>query len=292
LLSKVTATYLPSSEWGLASAVGSIALTLGSASAPLLAGVMAVKADWRSAFVLAGVLGLVWIGLWQFAVRKIAPRTAGSSVGTSAAPPSGTASRGHLLRDIRLWRIVIAYALVLVLFMLWLNWTTIYFVQQYRLSQAEVNRFFAWLPPVFIALGGFFNGWLTFRWVRGGMSGLAARRRLCMLSSPIFFLAAATPFLPTARLGICGVCVSLFVCQNVVGSLNIMPVDLFGPERAAFTISVLACAYALMQTFISPLIGGAVDRYGFSMVCAIASLLPLLGIWAVKGISDESPKHE
>jgi len=70
-----------------------------------------------------------------------------------------------------------------------------------------------------------------------------------------------------------------------VGSLNIMPIDMFGPGRAAFTMSLLACSYSLMQTFVSPLVGASVDRFGFAAVCVAASLLPLVGIWIVHGVA-------
>jgi ACS family hexuronate transporter-like MFS transporter len=289
LLSKANATYLPSSEWGLASAFGSVALTGGSIGAPLLVGFMSARYDWRSGFIVTGILGLIWVAVWLFTARRIV-----ASFGT---PDGGHHSEGlqeparwHVLRDRRLWRIICAYPLVLMVFILWLNWTTIYLVQQYHLSQADANRYFAWLPPIFVALGGFFNGWLTFRWIRRGMTGLAARKRVCVRCAPIFVFTAATPFMPSAWLTIVGICVTMFACQSVVGSLNIVPIDLFGPRHAAFSMSLLASSFSLIQTFVSPLIGASVDRFGFSAICVSASLLPLVGIWLLRGVSDGSTR--
>ena len=70
---------------------------------------------------------------------------------------------------------------------------------------------------------------------------------------------------------------------NVIGSLNVIPLDLFGPGRAAFSMSLLGCAYSLMQTFVSPLIGSSVDHFGFAAVCAAVAVLPLLGVAILRG---------
>jgi MFS family permease len=74
-LSKASALYLPPAEWGLANAVGSITVTAGIVAAPLLAAIMSPRYGWRSAFILSGVLGIIWVALWLFSSRLIPPAT-------------------------------------------------------------------------------------------------------------------------------------------------------------------------------------------------------------------------
>ena len=69
-------------------------------------------------------------------------------------------------------------------------------------------------------------------------------------------------------------------------NLYALPIDYFGPERAGFGIAALTFAYGLMQTVTSPAIGRAVDLYGFTPVCAAASLTPLLA-WAILRFTGE-----
>jgi len=277
-LSKATATYLAPSEWGLASAAGSLAVTFGSVAAPLMAAAIAPRYGWRAAFVIAGAMGVVWIGLCWLGMKRTK-----TSEKTQDSPTKDTVT--FILTEPRMWRIIAAYGLVMAVLMLWLNWTTVFLVERHHLTPTEANRYFAWIPPLFVAAGGLFNGWLAFRWIRRGVDGRKARTRICIWSTPLFFLTAAIPFLPSAALAIGGVCLTLFACQCVIGSLNILPIDLFGPSRAAFTVSLLACSYSLMQTFVSPLIGASVDRMGFSAVCMIAAILPAVGIWIVRGVA-------
>ncbi len=268
-LSKASAIYLPSSEWGLANVVGSITVTAGIAAAPLVESVMAPRYGWRSAFVLAGALGLAWTGLWRLTSGIIRP-------GTGPGPmPRSPITR--MLGDRRLWGTAACYALVMALYLFWLNWTTIYLVQERHFTAAEANRYFAWIPSLFAVLGGMLSGGLAFRWIRAGADPVAARMRICWLSAPMALVTALVPWLPSTRLAVAAIGLSLLFCMSAVTSLNVIPVDLFGPRNAGFTTSVLAFSYALMQTFVSPLIGKVVDRAGFAAVCVALSVFPLIG---------------
>ena len=272
-LSKANASYLPQSEWGLAQAVGSVTVTIGSILAPLLVAFMSPRYGWRSVFIVCGMFGLLWMGLWYF-TKDISARPIRATVET---PPLR-----QVLSDRRLWWLAVAYALVLSVLLLWLNWTTIYLVREFHLTQTEANRYFAWIPPLFAPVGSLFNGWLTFRWIRKGWTGVAARTRVAFLCAPLFLATAVVPFLHSAGWAVIAVGLGMFAAQSVVSSLNILPIDLFGPGRAAFTMSILGCSYSLMQTLVSPLIGLSVDHFGFAAVCWAATILPLLGTWTMR----------
>lgn len=251
-LSKANATFLPVAQWGLAGAVGAIALTVGSVSAPLLTAAFAPS--WRAPFILAGVLGIVWILLWILTARTL---------GASLRPQNEMTAESRqtvpeLLRDRRMWLVVLAYPLVSIVFIVWQNWTTVFLVQQYGLAPQVANRAFAWIPPIFATAGGFFNGWLVYRWIRQGKQPITARTLACKYAAPLFLISLTIPYLPTPSLAIAAVAVALFACQMVISSLVILPIDLWGPGRAAFGISLLACSFSLLQTFVSPLIGGSV----------------------------------
>jgi ACS family hexuronate transporter-like MFS transporter len=280
-LSKANASYLPQSEWGLAQAVGSVTVTLGSALAPLLVAFMSPRYGWRSAFVTCGAFGLLWIALWS-STRYVPSARA-------AQPKIETPPLRQVLSDPRLWYIAAAYALVLSVLLLWLNWTTIYLVREYHLTQTEANRYFAWIPPLFAPVGAFFNGWLTFRWIRKGRVAVTARTRVAILCAPLFLATAVIPFLHSASWAVIAVGLGMFASQSVVSSLNILPVDLFGAGRAAFSMSILGCSYSIMQALVSPLIGLSIDHFGFAAVCWAMTVLPLLGTCILRRVTANRP---
>jgi MFS family permease len=84
--------------------------------------------------------------------------------------------------------------------------------------------------------------------------------------------------MPSPALAAVLISFSFFCCLAISTNLYAMPIDFFGPRRAAFGVSILTSSYGLMQTVLSPLIGSMVDHFGFRAVCVSLSALPLAGI--------------
>jgi len=110
---KAIALYLPPRERSLGTALNQIGLTLGAAGAPLIATWLALHYGWRSAFVVTGALGFVWIPLWLYTAKRIPPLESESVITVSGA--------AEMLVDRRLWAFVGANVLSMALYSLWLN---------------------------------------------------------------------------------------------------------------------------------------------------------------------------
>lgn len=171
---------------------------------------------------------------------------------------------------------IVAYALARQT--LWVNWTTLYFVDARHMTMVEANRQFSWYPSVFGAVGAFAAGAVAMFWIRQGMTGLQARLRGCWLLSPLVVLTAFVPFIPSNRAAAVVVGLSFFGSMCVWTNAHLMPIDLYGVGRSAFTYAVLEGGFAGIQVLASPAIGSAVDRYGFTAVCVVMPLLPILGL--------------
>lgn len=269
-VAKASAMYLDPAELGLAGGFGATSIGLGSVAAPLLVAWLAPIYGWRSVFVFSGLLGLLWVPLWLFTCNRIPPQAA------VRAEPLSTARL--LLRDRRLWTVALAYCLVYTLYMLWANWTTIYLVQARHLTQLDANARFAWYPPAFAILGGFLGGTLTFRWIRRGMGGLAARMRACWFTAPLALIGAAIPFLPSTSMAAVAIGLSFLSFQSMLSNIAVMPLDLFGARPAGFSNSILAFCAAATQVVVAPVIGVVVDHLGFTVLCVAVPVLPLLGL--------------
>lgn len=263
---KAFASYLEPRERAMGTALNQLGITLGMMGAPLLAGWIALTFGWRAAFVATGALGFLWIPLWLATARHIPPAAA-----SSATPPAVR----DLLRDPRLWGLAVANVLMMTVYSLWMNWTTLYLVTAHALTQAEANQRLAWIPPVFASLGGLAGGALSLRWARAGVEVQAARRRATLVSALFLLATAAVPWMPNAQWATALISLSFFWTVAMSANIYAMPLDMFGAARAGFAVSVLTFAYGLMQTVVSPLFGRLVDRYGFEPVCVGSALLPL-----------------
>ena len=82
-------------------------------------------------------------------------------------------SEGTAARQ-RVWGLAFATVFIMSLYTLWTNWTTIYFVHDWNMTQEEANAHFAWIPPCSAWWEGFSAaGWPSAP-IRGG-DGSGAR---------------------------------------------------------------------------------------------------------------------
>ena len=252
---------LKPAERALGNAANQSAVSLGMVLAPPIATAIFVRAGWRAAFIVTGVTGLLWIPLWL----RVAPPAAASA-------PAETAR--DILRDRRLWLFVLANALSMVSYSLWVNFTTLYFVEARRLTLVQAARY-AWIPPALGALGGLLGGWLSHRCIQSGVEPADARRSVCLAASILSLMTFAIPFTPTVGLAACGISLSFFAVAAFSVNMYSLPLDTFGGPRAAFAVSMLT-ASAGAAGLISPAFGWLIDRHGYTPVIAIAALCPLL----------------
>src|ERR1039457_6137664 len=145
--------YLRPPERALGNAVNQAGVSLGAILAPPLATWIALRSGWRHAFIFTGILGLVWIPVWNWAARRVP---------AAAAPAPAQTGAAHILRDRRMWAFVSANALSMVGYSLWTNWTTQYLVDAHSLTIRQA-AWYAWIPPFVAMSGGFAGGWLSLR---------------------------------------------------------------------------------------------------------------------------------
>jgi sugar phosphate permease len=186
-----------------------------------------------------------------------------------------------MLRSRRLWALVLANALNMSVYSLWTNWTTLYLVETQHLTLSQA-AWYAWIPPLVALGGGFGGGWLSLRLMRGGVSAVAARTRVCLAGALLALITALLPLLPSAAWATAGIAISLMAVSAVSVNVYTIPLDTFGGANAAFAIAMLVASYGAVQAVISPAIGAIVDARGYGPVCVAGSLLPLAAYFVLR----------
>jgi MFS transporter, ACS family, aldohexuronate transporter len=255
--------YLKPGERALGNAANQAAVSLGMVLAPPIATWIFVRSGWRHAFLVTGSLGLLWIPLWLW----MAPRGVGRAIPPAKGPSAA------ILRDRRLWAFVLANALSMIPYSLWVNFTTLYFVEAQGLTMVQA-AWYAWIPPVLAAAGGFTGGWLSLRWIDFGLDPPAARLRVCLAAAVLSLATAAIPAAPNPALAALGISLSFFAVAAFSVNMYSLPLDIFGGPRAGFAISMLT-ASAGAAGLISPFFGWLIDRHGYAPVTSIAAVAPL-----------------
>ncbi|HEX4277276.1 MAG TPA: MFS transporter [Bryobacteraceae bacterium] len=263
---KLNAIYLEPKNRAVGAAMTQIGLTIGGIGAPLL---LLTMTGWRSPFFVCAAFGFAWIPLWLMVRRKVRPYE-------EVAPQRNRGAFRELLKDRRLAILTGANILWMGIYTLWSNWTTLFLVQNYRLTTEAASRY-AWVPPIAATLGGFAGGWISRRAIQAGTDPVRARVSAALVSAIGCVVTVLVPLSPTPLWAIAGISASYF--WVTAGSVNLytIPVDIWGGQQAGVAISALVFAYGLLQTVISPVIGGLVDRAGFTPVCWLVALPPIGG---------------
>ena len=277
---KVNGLYLKSEEHALGAAINGVGLTLGSAGvaiAPWWIGLDPAH-NWRTPFLITGLFGLLWIPLWLLVNRLIPPRAQSASSNKTSQAALGF----RLLSDRPLIVLMLANVLWMSGYSLWQNWTTLYLTSVYHIA-LQKTAILIWIPPAASTLGGLFGGWLSLRSIRRGMEPIKARQRAVWVSAAGAMSVFALPFMPNAGWATAIIALSFFFV--LAGSANIyaLPIDIYGPQNAGFTVSALTFAFGVLQAVISPLIGWLADHGLYHQVVwlvtvpAVLSSIVLLG---------------
>ncbi|MBZ5580733.1 MAG: MFS transporter [Acidobacteriia bacterium] len=257
--------YLRPSERALGNAVNQAGVSLGLMLAPPIATWIAIRSGWRHAFLVTGVLGLLWIPVWNLAAR---------GVRAAPAPKIAAGAGSEMLCDSRLWAFVGANALSMIGYSLWTNWTTLYLVETHHLTLVQA-AWYAWIPPLAALAGGFAGGWLSLRLVERGMAAPPARFRVCLLAAALSLGGIAIPAAPSAGWAAAGISLSILAVSAFSVNMYSLPLDVFGGARAAFAVSILVSSYGAAQAVISPVFGRMIDLYGYAPVTTFTALMPL-----------------
>ncbi len=280
---KATAMYLKPEERAVGAGMGQLGLSLGAGLAPSFAVFFAYNPafGWRWSFFAAGMLSLIWIPAWLITSRLVRPLT----------QPKSEHGLGSwvLARDPRLWAMVLANGTGMTIYYLWINWSPTYLVRVHHLTPAAASHYTPYIP-IAGYFGAMLGGSLSWRFIRGGLQPVEARKRVCLIASCILLGTMAIPLLPTPLLATIGMSLSYFWIAAWSANMYTIPVDLYGADRAAFGVSALIFAYGLMQAIVSPQMGWVIEKYGFQPICFTFALMPLLA-WLLLKTAVKTDSH-
>lgn len=260
---KAAATYLPLKQRSMGLGLVNTAPNIGAIITPLLIPPLALAYGWKSAFIVTGALGFVWLWLWIWGTPKLVP--------VSAAPTRARVKWGELLSDRRTWTVVGAKALTDCVWWFVLFWSTDFLVKTFGLTQGEVG-----VPNAIIftlaALGAFSSG-LVFPALLGRGMSVNAARKASMLGYAVLILPIPLALWapgPIAAALIIGL--ALFAHQGFSTNIFGLAADTVPTARVASVMAAGAVAGNLTGTGIIELTGWCLTHgVGYWPMFAIAA---------------------
>jgi ACS family hexuronate transporter-like MFS transporter len=289
---KATSEWFPATERGLAGGFFNMGASLGSMlAAPLVAWAILTH-SWQFAFVLTGLLGLVWVALWLLCYdspsrhRALSPAERDYIIAgqESHLAGGGRPAIAALVRQRNFWGIAIPRFLADPTWGTLTFWLPLYLttVRGFDLKQIAM---FAWLPFLAADLGCMFGGTISITLQKYAAMRLLDARRTAFTVGALMMMGVAfagtvqNPYVAVALLSLAG-----FAHQTLSVTVITMASDLFKRSEVA-TVAGMAgtCGNAGVLIF-SLLMGALVTRIGYTPFFIGLAALDLLGaviLWSV-----------
>jgi ACS family hexuronate transporter-like MFS transporter len=288
---KTVAEWFPRSESGWAVALFDSGSSIGAAIAPFLAfWVYEISGGWRPAFLVTGVMGLLWIPLFRSFYRKPEehPRLSDGERElilrgrTPIASDSRTAKRlpySSLLRMPQTWGVILSKTLTDPVWFFVTDWLAILLVAKGYSPKDSLLAF--WIPFLAADVGNFAGGGVSSFLIRRGCPVDRSRKAVCIAGA----LGMATLAIPVFVNGFAVLVISLAVSTLAYAAFSTMiltlPADLYPPASVA-SVSGMSGTGAGIGTVAATYLTGIVsDRYSFGPILVVASIVPLLACFAI-----------
>jgi ACS family hexuronate transporter-like MFS transporter len=288
--SKTVAEWFPARERGVAVAIFDSGSSVGGAVAALTIPWVAIFFGWRYAFVLSGLLGVLWLILWLAVYHppdrhpRITPEERAlieSGRGTATASAQRGVGRWlALLTKSNVWGIVLGRSLTDPIWWFYVFWLPQYLSDARGFSLKQIAAF-AWLPFVAADIGNFTGGFASGFLIKRGMPVVRARKWVCAVSSlPILAgIPAATTHSAYWALALISFAVWGYASWSTMGLT--FPSDLFPQDVVASVTGLSGLGAGLAGTAFTLAVGWLVDKFSYFPAFFAAGTIPLLATAAV-----------
>lgn len=280
-------------ERALAVGIFNSGTAIGAALATPVVSLVALAFGWRSAFVVTGAIGFVWLAVWLMVYRlpqdheRLSPdeRELILSGASAAAEQGGQVPIGRLLGMRETWGCVMARFLTDPISYFLTFWIPKYLQQERGFTLADLGKY-AWMPYAALALGNIASGAIP-RWlIARGWTLNRARKTTMLVDSCLMpvccLLVTRVQSAPVAV----GLLIGMMFGHSLWGNI-ILPAEVF-PKRAVGSVSGFGGALGGVAGAVTQItIGWVVQRFSFAPIFAACSGAYLLGFLLVHFLIGE-----
>lgn len=282
---KVISEWFPTKERSLAFGMFNTGSAVGAVVAPPLVAFIILTLNWRWAFFISGIFGLIWVIIWRRfyslpGKSKFITTEELHSIQSSLEEEEGSDqinTTPHKISWLSLFRHRKVWGLIIVKFLPDAAWYFfIFWLPKYLNDMRDIDikgiGAYAWIPYLFAGGGSLFGGWLSSALIKKGISldisrkiplGLAAM----MLPASLFIthapLWAAIIFFGMAMFG----------HQLYSTIIQTTVADMFPSKIVASVSGLMGCGATYGAMFFSLIIGSIIENYGYSPAFVISGLL-------------------
>jgi ACS family hexuronate transporter-like MFS transporter len=261
--SKVVSEWFPVKERSLAFGIFNTGASVGAVVAPPLFAAIINMLNWRWAFLLTCILGLLWAIIWW---RWYAPPADNQPATTRASIPWFS-----LFRYKKMWGLLTIKFLTDAGWFFFIFWLPKY-LNDVRSLNIQAIGAYAWIPYAFAGAGSFLGGWFSSYLLKRHVSLDRARK------IPLGIAAALLPaslFITDASLNMAIVFFSMAMFGHQFWStiVQTLAADLFPSKVVGSVAGLMGCIGTYGAMLFSLVIGFVIEQYGYRPAFLMAGIL-------------------
>ncbi len=284
---KASTEWFPARERAAAIGWVNVGTALGAVLAvPLVAG-LALRFDWRIAFIATGGIGLVWAAIWWRVYHPPATHPSLTSEerayisdGREHEPTQSVARPSPalgILTQPKFWTIAVPRFLAEPAWQTFSFWIPLYFVniRHFELRQIAL---FAWMPFLAADLGGLCGGYISPIIARHANVGLIRARIIGIGIAALLMIApgcigiVASPYVAIVLL-----CIGGFAHQTLSVLINTLTADCYPVQNVGVANGFVSQAGWIGGLLFSLLIGQLADKIGYTPIFGALGVFDLIG---------------
>ena len=281
---KTVAEWFPRSERALCTGIFNSGSNIGAILAPLCVPVIALAFGWQAAFVVTGLVGMLWLFFWLPIYHKpeehskVSPKEL-AFIRSDPADPEEKMPWARLLGYRQTWAILIGRSLTEIPWWFYLFWGAKFLDTQFGVSLKQVG-----LPLIIIYLvadvGSIGGGWLSSALLKRGWSVNAARKIALLVCAVCVVPVTFAP--QSGNLWVAVGLIALAAAAHQGWSANYFTLasDMFPRRAVASIVGISGFVGAMSNVAGQAVIGNVLDKNGGNYtpifaVCGVAYLAAL-----------------
>jgi ACS family hexuronate transporter-like MFS transporter len=291
---KAVAEWFPKRERAFATGLFNAGANVGAIITPLIVPAVTLAFGWPAAFIITGLLTVIWLIAWLAIYRQphLHRRVTSAELAiiqSDPADPDVRFSWFRLLRVRETWAYALAKFLIDPIWWMFLFWLPDFFAKRYHL---DLKSFGPPLVVVYVAsdLGSIVGGWMSSALLRTGMS-LNGARKFTMLLFAILVLPIMGAMYVN-NLWIAVAIVSLATASHQAFSCNLLtlPSDVFPRRTVGSVVGIGGTAGAIGGMLMAKYAGWILQRVGsYTPIFIVAGSVYLIALVVVHLLS---PRYE
>jgi ACS family hexuronate transporter-like MFS transporter len=287
---KAVTEWFPKRERAFATGIFNAGSNVGAIVTPLLVPAITLTMGWRAAFVITGVVSLLWLVVWLWIYR--APREnkivrAPELAHIESDPPDPEAKVGWLAVVLKreTWAFALAKFLTDPIWWMFLFWLPDFFAKTYDL---DLKSFGPPLVAVYLLadVGSVAGGWLSLRLMRRGHSINVARKTAMLVCALLVTPVVFAQQVDQLWLAVLIIGVAAAAHQGFSANLFNLPGDVFPRRAVASVVGIGGMLGAVGGMLMAKYTGYVLDKLGtYTPMFIVAALAYLIGLAIVHVLS-------